>query len=330
MTSDNTHYTDLPELSFANSGTFLKAPRVDPQGLSADVDVAVFGAPYDGAVSRRPGTRYGPAALRAESGWYDHFAGVPGGAYNADLNAHVAHESLTIRDCGDVPTVPNSVERTYTQVRGYTRTVAKQAFPVLLGGDHYLTYPAFCGFADTVEADVGLIHLDAHSDTIADSDLYGDHWHGSPMARIDESTYGSYDNHAMVGIRGYESAGFPELVESTGLHVEYARDVQNDGIDSCLERAIAHATANTDVVYLTVDIDAADPSFAPGTGTPEPGGLSSAQLLAAMDRLGECSQIGAMDLMEVSPPLDDDSGTTAMLGAKAIVQFLESRFLTTE
>lgn len=323
----NGYYEDIPELSFANGGSFLKATEADPADLSGETDIAVFGAPYDGAVSRRPGTRYGPAALRAASNWYDHFAGAPEGAYNADTDRHVAHDEFVIRDCGDVPTVPNDVDRTREQVEGFMRAVSESAFPVMLGGDHYLTYPAFCGFAETVGEDVGLIHLDAHSDTIGSSELYGDHWHGSPMARIDESRYGGYGNHAMVGIRGYEREGFPELVDAEGIHVEYARDVRRDGIETAVRNAIEHATDGVDTVYLTVDIDVADPSVAPGTGTPEPGGLTGAELLTAMDVLGTCDEIAAMDLMEVSPPLDNDSDTTAMLGASAVVRFLERTFL---
>lgn len=324
MTEKN--YNDLPELAFANTGTFLKSPSTEPSALTADTDVAVYGAPFDGTVSRRPGTRYGPEKLRQASAWYDHFAGGSKGAYNADTDRHVAHTEVDIRDCGDVPTVPNDVERTRKQVKGYAKTIAETTFPIMLGGDHYLTYPAFDGFAETIDGDVGLIHLDAHSDTIEGDDLYGDHWHGSPMACINELDSGSYANHAMVGIRGYERAGFEDLIESDGLFVKYARDVREDGIDKAIEAAIKHASENTEAVYLTVDIDAVDPAYAPGTGTPEPGGLTSAQLLRAMDLLGSCDAVGAMDLVEVSPPLDDDSDTTAMLGANAVTRFFESKF----
>ena len=321
-----TNYNDLPELAFANTGTFLKSPSTEPAALTADTDVAVYGAPFDGTVSRRPGTRYGPEKLRQASAWYDHFAGGSKGAYNADTDRHVAHTKVDIQDCGDVPTVPNDVERTRKQVKGYAKTIAETTFPIMLGGDHYLTYPAFDGFAETIDGDVGLIHLDAHSDTIEGDDLYGDHWHGSPMACINELDSGSYANHAMVGIRGYERAGFEDLIESDGLFVKYARDVREDGIDEAIEAAIKHASENTEAVYLTVDIDAVDPAYAPGTGTPEPGGLTSAQLLRAMDLLGSCDAVGAMDLVEVSPPLDDDSDTTAMLGANAVTRFFESKF----
>jgi len=322
----DTNYNELPELAFANTGTFLKAPSIDPPELSATTDVGVFGAPFDGTVSRRPGTRYGPKKIRQASAWYDHFAGGSNGAYNADTDRHVAHKDVTLRDCGDVPTVPNDVERTRKQVKGYANIIAETTFPIMLGGDHYLTYPAFDGFAETIDGDVGLIHLDAHSDTIEGDDLYGDHWHGSPMACINELDSGSYTNHAMIGIRGYERAGFTDLIESDGLLVEYMRDVRQEGIDTAVTKAIEHAAADTEAIYLTVDIDAVDPAYAPGTGTPEPGGLTSAQLLRAMDLLGECEAIGAIDLVEVSPPLDDDSETTSMLGANAITRFIESKF----
>jgi agmatinase len=326
VTDDITEPTDrLPELSFAGVDTFLGADVADPEDLTADTDVGVVGVPFDGSVSRRPGTRYGPKALRAASAWQDQFAGGPEGAHNVDTDRHVSYDDVEIRDCGDAPTVPNDVERTRDQVAAYVGAVAESAFPVVLGGDHYITYPAFAGVAGTVDGDVGLIHIDAHSDTADDSDVYGDHWHGSPMARIDEFQSGGYENHAMIGIRCYERGGFPELVDAEGIHVDYARDVREKGIESAVADAIAHATDGTDAVYLTVDIDAVDPAFAPGTGTPEPGGLTSPELLEAVDLLGACPEVAGMDLMEVAPRLDP-TDATSMLGSMAIARFLERRF----
>jgi len=162
-------------------------------------------------------------------------------------------------------------------------------------------------------------------DTDEDSELFGKHWHGSPMARIDELPDASYATHTMVGIRCYERENFPQLVDDRGIHVDYARDVRKKGIEAAVEDAIAHATDGTDAVYLTVDIDAVDPGFAPGTGTPEHGGLTSDQFLRAMDLLGECEAIGAADLMEVAPRIDP-SNTTSLLGANALSRFLEARF----
>ncbi len=326
MSEDPSNLESLPELSFAGVQTFLKAEHCPPDGLDEDVDVGVLGVPFDGAVSRQPGARFGPQALREASAWYAYLGGYKGGVHNVETDTTVSYDDLTIRDCGDVPTVPTSIERTRPQIVASVETVAERAFPVVLGGDHYVTYPSFVGYARAVGEDVGLIHIDAHSDTVESSALYGEHFHGSPMARIDDSEHGGYENHAMIGIRGYEGPEFPDLVEDRGIRVDYAPDVRERGIEACIEDAIDHATDGVDHVYLTVDIDGVDPAYAPGTGTPEPGGLTSDDLLRAMDRLGECEAIGAMDLMEVAPKLDPTE-STQRLGANAVVRFLESKFL---
>jgi agmatinase len=326
MPEDPSDLESLPELSFAGVQTFLKADHRPPDELGDDVDVGVLGVPFDGAVSRQPGARFGPRALREASAWYAYLGGYKGGVHNVETGTTVSYDDLTIRDCGDVPTVPTSIERTRPQVIAAVEAVAERAFPVVLGGDHYLTYPSFLGYARSVGERVGLIHIDAHSDTVESSALYGEHFHGSPMARIDDSPYGGYGTHAMIGIRGYEGPEFPDLVAERGIHVDYAPDVRERGIEACIEDAVDHATDGVEHVYLTVDIDGVDPAYAPGTGTPEPGGLTSDDLLRAMDLLGECEAIGAMDLMEVAPKLDPTE-STQRLGANAVVRFLESKFL---
>jgi agmatinase len=127
----------------------------------------------------------------------------------------------------------------------------------------------------------------------------------------------------MVGIRGHADMEFLDILEDEGLYVDYAHEVHEKGIEASIEGAIDHVTEDVDHVYLTMDIDVTDPSFAPGTGTPSPGGLTSHQLLQATDLLGECDAIGAVDLMEVAPTLDP-TDTTAMLGANALSRFLQS------
>lgn len=317
---------DLPELSFAGVQTFLKAEQAAIDDVDEGVDVGVLGVPFDGAVSRQPGARFGPQAVREASAWYAYLGGYKGGVRNVETGRTVDYSDLAIRDCGDVPTVPTSIERTRPQIEAAVETVANNAFPVVLGGDHYVTYPSFLGYARSVDERVGVVHLDAHSDTVESSALYGEHFHGSPMARIDDTQYGGYETHAMVGIRGYEGPEFPGLVEDRGIHVSYAADVRERGIAACVRDAIEHVRDGADHVYLTVDIDGVDPAYAPGTGTPEPGGLTSADLLEAMDVLGEYDEIGAMDLMEVAPKLDPTE-STQRLAANAIVRFLEARFL---
>lgn len=317
---------ELPELSYAGIPTFLKAPQAALDSLSSTVDVGVLGVPFDGAVSRQPGARHGPSSIRQASAWYAYLGGYKGGLLNVETGREVDYTALAIRDCGDAPTVPTSVDRTRDSVQAAVEQVAKRTFPVLLGGDHYITFPAYMGYASTVDDRVGVIQIDAHTDTVEESTLYGKHFHGTPMARIAESQYGGYDAHAMIGIRGYEGPEFAEIASDSGLYVNYAADVRERGIEACVRGAIDHVTDRVDRVYLTVDIDGVDPAYAPGTGTPEPGGLTSGDLLAAMDLLGDCETIGAMDLMEVAPGLDPTE-STQRLAANAIVRFLEAKFL---
>jgi len=309
--------------SYVGSKTFMDAPTADPTDLTESTDVGVVGVPFDGAVSRQPGARYGPEKIRRESGWY-----ASGDEdFNAATGRHVDLTDTAIRDCGDVPLVTTDVEATGELIRENVREIAESSFPVILGGDHYLTYPAFCGVAEASGERIGMVHLDSHSDVYGSWELHGDHWHGSPMRLIDESDYGGYETHSMVGLRAREAADFPEFVEEKGLHVSYARDIEKDGILPCIEAAIEHATDRVDAVYLTVDIDVVEPTIAPGTGTPEFGGIDAQQLLTAMDRLGDCPEICAVDLVEVAPRLDP-SRMTQRLGAAALSRFLETKFGT--
>ncbi len=302
--------------------TFFGADISEPDDLESTVDVAAYGVPYDGAVTNKPGTRYGPDAVRTATNRYSSIFDSEKKRYNIATDRTASYEEVTFRDCGDAPVTPNSTDETYESVVEYAETIAEEAMPVMIGGDHYLTYPAFVGYANAVEDDIGIIHLDAHED-IGSSDLYGDHYHGSPMSRIADTEYGSLENHAMVGIRGHSRMEVLEAVEEDGLHIEYAKDIREKGIDACIQNAVEHATDGVDHVYLTIDIDVVDPSFAPGTGTPAPGGISSAELLRAADLLGECDEIGALDLVEVLPT-EDPSGTTSLVGANALSRFFES------
>lgn len=317
---------DLPELSYGGIPTFLKADRADPDALTGDVDVGVVGIPFDGGATRQQGARFGPAAIRRATGVYAYYTEYKGELVNAETGQSVDHAALTVRDCGDAPVAPNDAVRTRDHVIPYVKAVAERTFPVVLGGDHYLTYPSFRGVSEAYGEDVGVVQIDAHSDTTDGSTLHGEHYHASPMARIHESEHGGYRNHAMVGIRGYEEGRVQDLPDDEGLLIKTMSDVRDEGVERCVTKAIEHVTDGVDHVYLTVDIDAVDPAFASGTGTPEPGGMTSNELIRAVSRLGECDAIRALDLMEVAPNLDP-TGVTRRIGAKAIMQFLERRFL---
>jgi agmatinase len=314
------------ELPYAGFDTFLKREIGDVEDV-AGADAAVLGAPYDGAVSNRPGTRYGPRALRRASAWLAYLSGYKGGLTNVRTGRQVDFGALELVDCGDVPVFPMDRETTADSIAAHVATVADQGvMPVLLGGDHYCTFPAFRGFAEGGGHDtVGLVQIDAHTDTVAESAVFGEHFHGSSTHHIAASPYTDYEHVSQVGIRGYESPDFFEFADDAGLSLFSIRDVEERGIAEVVEAAIENAAAGTDAVYVTFDIDSVEPSVAPGTGTPEPGGLSASQALSVMETLGTHDAVAAADLMEVAPGLDP-ADNTARLGAYLLTTLLEQRF----
>jgi agmatinase len=313
------------ELAYAGINTFLKAQQRQIQDLT-DEDAAVLGVPYDSAVSNRPGARYGPEAIRRASGWWAYLSGYKGGLTNMQTGEEVDFGDLSLADCGDVPIFPMDREQTAESIKAHVAAAAEQAFPVLLGGDHYCTFPSFRGFAEGREYDrVGLVQIDAHTDTTEESAVFGEHFHGSSTHHIASSKYGDYEHISQVGIRGYEAPSFFEFAEHTGLSVYTMRDVEHRGIRDVVCEAIETAAANTDAVYVTFDIDAVDPSVASGTGTPTPGGLTAQQALKTMEVLGTSDAVGAVDMMEVAPGYDPSEGTQR-LAAYLLVTLLERRF----
>jgi agmatinase len=313
------------ELAYAGHKTFLKGSPRDVDDV-ADVDAAILGVPYDGAVSNRPGARYGPEAVRRASSWWAYLSAYKGGLTNMQTGKQVDFDDLTVADCGDAPIFPMDSETTAESIRAHVATIASQTFPVMLGGDHYCTFPAVQGFAEGADHDrVGFVQIDAHTDTVSESPVFGTDFHGSSTNLIAESPHTEYSDVSQVGIRGYESPDFFEFADTTGLNLYTMRDVEAEGIVSVVEDAITAAAADTDTVYVSFDIDAVDPSVAPGTGTPVPGGLSAQQALRTMEVLGTSESVGAVDLMEVAPRYDSTGGTER-LAAYLLVTLLERQF----
>ncbi|WP_394342393.1 agmatinase [Salinigranum rubrum] len=314
------------ELPYAGIDTFLKSEIRSPSDVEG-ADAAVLGVPYDGAVSNRPGARYGPGAIREASAWWAYLSGYKGGLTNMRTGRTVDFDALDLVDCGDVPVFPMDRETTAESITAHVATVAAQGtMPVLLGGDHYCTFPSVTGFVEGVDADrVGVVQIDAHTDTVAESPVFGEHFHGSSTHHVADSAFCDYEHVAQVGIRGYESPAFFEFAEETGLSLYTGADIEERGIAPVIEEAVDSVSEGADAVYVTFDIDAVDPSVAPGTGTPEPGGLSAAEALTVMEVLGARTEVGAVDLMEVAPTYDPTEGTQR-LAAYLLVTFLERQF----
>ena len=299
---------DKPD--YAGFLSFGGAPLAqEPEDL-AGVDVAVLGAPTDDLVSDRPGTRFAPRAIRAASC-------PPGPHLAAGVDAFA---ELRIVDYGDAPVVPADPGRSHAAIAGLVGEVVDAgALPITLGGDHSITEPCVTAVAAR-RGPVGLIHFDTHTDT--GREVFGvERSHGTPMFRLVEAGTVTGARYAQVGLRGYWP-GPEEFAWQRGRGIAsfFMHDVRDLGIREVVERALAHV--GDGAVYLTVDVDVLDPAFAPGTGTPEPGGMTSADLLWAVREIAaRCELVGA-DVVEVLPTAVGSADITALVADRVVREVL--------
>ncbi len=301
--------------------SFIGCPRRDLADLVADgddVDVVVIGAPYDSGTSYRSGARLGPMAIRSTD-YLGHDAWRPSLALGVDPFAELA-----VVDAGDVLMPPDLREVGFANLETAVHTVVADldAFPVVLGGDHSIALPDVTAVARHLGwGRVGVIHFDAHADTGDQTfgSLYG---HGEPMRRLIESGAARGDRFVQVGLRGYWPG--PQTLAwmaDQGMRWYEMTEVVDRGLDECLTEAFAIVTDECDAVWLSVDIDVVDPGHAPGTGTPEPGGLSARQLLDAVRRCSLELPLVGMDLVEVAPPFDH-ADITVLLANRVVLETL--------
>ncbi len=312
------------EMEFAWEGipTFLKLPVcMNPADLRAGaIDVAVAGAPWDGTATTRSGTHLGPQAIRV----CDHLPAPPWSRPHLHVRVD-PFEHLKVCDYGDADIVIGDTERTFANIRSFVAEILDgSAIPIILGGDHGITWPVATAVADVYgSGKIGIVHFDAHADTAPDCKgaLAG---HGTPMRRLIESGAVRGRNFVQVGLRGYWPG--PDVVawmEDQGMQSHFMAEVQRHGFDAVLERAIDEAlSGSADHLYISVDVDAVDPAHAPGTGSPEPGGLTSAQVLRAVRRMASEVGMVAMDVVEVSPPYDSGNNITALFAHRCVLEAL--------
>ena len=299
---------DKPD--YAGLLTFMGLPYTEDPAELAGVDVAIVGAPMDDLTSDRPGTRFGPRAIRAAS--------CPPGPH---LEARVdAVAELRVIDFGDAPVVPSApaasheaIERTVRQI------VAAGAIPVVLGGDHSIAEPDVKAVAAT-HGPVALIHFDTHTDT--GEEVFGvELSHGTPMYRLVRDGHVDPARYVQIGLRGYWP-GEKELAwqAERGITSFFMHDVRERGIRTVVEETIARV--GDAPAFLSVDVDVLDPAFAPGTGTPEPGGMTSADLLWACREIAARTRIVGMDVVEVIPTAVGSSDITALVAERIVRETL--------
>ena len=259
---------------------------------------AIVGAPFDDAVSRRSGARFGPRAIRQ--------ATYGEGAHSLQLDIE-PWQHLDVVDAGDANVAPAWLERSHAMIyRKVLEVAGSGAVPLILGGDHSITWPSATAVATAVAPrTIGIVHFDAHADTAADQwGVLGGH--GTPMRRLIESGAVKGKNFVQVGLRGYWPGpdDFAWMREQ-GMRWHKMTEIEERGAEAVIDDAIARGARRTRTsIYLSLDIDVVDPGMAPGTGTPEPGGMLTRELLRAVRRIVGKVDLAAMDIVEVAPPYD--------------------------
>jgi agmatinase len=299
--------------------TFLGVGRcdLDDPASFAGADVVIVGAPFDGGTSHRPGTRFGPSAIR-QTCYLPHDGSRPHLALRVD-----ALQDLRVVDAGDVEMYSGDVMASIASLEEAVFKVSSSgAVPLVLGGDHTIALPDATGVARHHGLGrVSMLHFDAHADTgdIEFGSLYG---HGQPMRRLIESGALRGDRFLQIGLRGYWPG--PETLSwmaEQRMRSYEMTEIGARGLDACLDEAFEIALDECEGVFLSVDVDVCDPGHAPGTGTPEPGGLSARQLLDSVRRICLELPVVGVDIVEVSPPYDH-AEITAYLANRVALEAL--------
>ena len=320
--------------AFAGINTFMKTPYCEDIRKVGDFEAAFVGVPYDTGTTFRPGTRFGPQGVRRISAVYD--------GYSVDLGVDI-FEELDLCDAGDVFVIPGNIEKTFDQVsKAISHIYTSGAFPVICGGDHSLGYPNVRGIAPHIKGNVGIIHFDRHID-MQDMDMdermhttpwywtsnnaEGVHFHGSHRDHSHMHDVGLSNcppkNLVQIGIGGwYGSRPGSEVARERGSSVLTMGDFEELGVQGTAEKALELAWDGAEAVYLSFDIDSIDPGYAPGTGTPEPGGFTPREALE-MVRIIAGHGLCGMEVVEVSPPYDVNDNTS-QLACRVILDALAS------
>ncbi len=284
---------------FGGLSTFAQQPFVpDLEDLDRwKPDVAIVGAPFDIGTTNRPGARFGPRSIRTSA--------YESGTYHIDLDLEI-FDHLTVVDAGDAHCPHGNTDQSLANIRHRVHEVARRGIiPITLGGDHTITWPAATAVADVHGyGNVGVVHFDAHADTadIIDGNLAS---HGTPMRRLIESGAIPGDRFVQVGLRGYwPPADTFDWMREQGMVWHTMQEIWDRGFKAVMDDAVSEALASADHLYISVDVDSLDPSFAPGTGTPEPGGIATSDILRIVRQLAREHNVVGMDVVEVAPAYD--------------------------
>jgi guanidinopropionase len=304
--SDADNYDPMKEPRYAEIATFMRAPLAR---TLADVDIGLIGVPTDLGVTNRPGARHGPREIRNSSSLMRCF--------NLALGVN-PYELCRVADLGDVRLSHRyDLEKQVDDIEAFYREVhAAGIRPVTAGGDHSITYPIFKAIA--AEAPIGMVHIDAHTDTWGE--FFGSKFtHGAPFRLAVEDGLLDPKRTIQIGIRGGQNTmdGI-EFSLSHGMRVVFIEEFAALGVERVIEEA--RRVVGDGPTYISFDVDGLDPVYAPGTGTPEIGGITTLEAQRLLRGLRGLDLIGG-DVVEVAPPYDQ-TGNTALVGATMMFEIL--------
>ena len=306
---------------YGPSFTFLGVAQcdLDNRATYANADIVIVGAPIDSGTSHRSGAKFGPQAIRGGD-YLPHDASRPHLALRTD-----GLKDLSVVDAGDLMMPGGDLAASLTVLREATEKISQAgAIPVILGGDHSIASADVAGIANhRGHGKISMIHFDAHADTGEDhfGALIG---HGTPMRRLIEDGYMRGDRFLQLGLRGY----WPDhatlaWMRDQGMRSYEMTEIHHRGLNTVLDESFATLTDGCDGVFLSVDIDVVDPGMAPGTGTPEPGGMTSRELLEAVRRICLELPVVGIDIVEVAPAFDS-ADITAILANRVVLEALSA------
>ena len=296
----------MREPRFSEIATFMRAPLAESLD---NVDIGLIGVPTDLGVTNRPGARHGPREIRNSSSLMRTF--------NLGMNVN-PYELCRVADLGDVKFSHRyDLNKQVEQIESFFQTIVeKNILPISAGGDHSITYPILKAIAQ--EEPVGLVHVDAHTDT------WGEIWgskfhHGAPFRLAVEAGVLDPNRTIQIGIRGGQN--FMEGIEfsqSHGMRVVFMDEFSALGVEKVIQEA--REVVGEGKTYISFDVDGLDPVYAPGTGTPEVGGITTLEAQQLLRGLRGLNLIGG-DVVEVAPPFDN-TGNTALVGATMMFEIL--------
>jgi agmatinase len=301
--------------------TFLGIPRCDldkPETFSG-ADVVIVGAPIDSGTSHRSGAKHGPQAIRAGD-YLAHDGERPHMSMRVD-----SLKELKIFDAGDLLMPGGDLVASLKVLEEATEKISRAgAIPVVLGGDHSIASADVAGIAKhRGMGRVSMIHFDAHADT-ADLQFGALVGHGTPMRMLIDSGAVRGDRFLQLGLRGYwPDDATLKWMRDQGMRSYEMTEINHRGLKEVLDESFATLTDECEGVFLSVDIDVVDPGMAPGTGTPEPGGMTSRELLEAVRRICFELPIVGMDIVEVAPAYDS-AEITAILANRVVLEALSA------